>query len=424
MSTKPTSSALLRDLTELVAIPSVSAAPPECAMRRAAAWVARRLNRAGVRSVTFVPGTDPPVVIGEHRVSSKRPTLLLYGHYDVAPVGDRDRWPSPPFEAARHGAHVVGRGATDDKGPLIAQIHAAEDLIRGAAQLTPVNLRFLYEGAEEIGSRGLRDALAHLDAWLRPVDAVVACDSQTLPNGQPTLICSLRGEFSGDLTVIRPGPQRHSGRYGGLVPSPAAALAAVVSSLHTTAGHVALPGFYDGVDHLVPGDVTRSPAIVVTGLHTPGWGPGPRHIIPTQATAKLNVRLVDRQHPAAIEHALAAHARRNVRPPLRVDYTSHLQVRPWRLADRRSPELLAATRAISSVWGIPPAFVGSGGSIPAVPLLEDATAGAAMILCGFGAPSDQAHGAPEKVSLARLERTRRTIHHLAVELGHQRRGTT
>ncbi|RSM87878.1 peptidase M20 [Kibdelosporangium aridum] len=422
---------LVDDLAALQRIPTVSSS--EAALRRAEIWLERRLASLGVRRIPL-PG---PIVVAERKGDPTAPTVLVYGHYDVVATGPRDRWSVPPFSAVRTGQTLWGRGASDDKGPVVAGLHAVAKLTAIGRR---VNLKFLYDGEEEVGSPTLSRSLGCLRAWLSDVDAVVICDTDSTMAGRPTLTCSLRGGLTLDLTATGVGRTLHPGRYGGAVPNPAQALAMVLASLHRRDGRVAVPGFYEGihppspvttVDHEArlapvarpgwgePGRtaterVTTRPAIMVTSLCTT---PAAAHAIPAAAAAKLDVRLVPGQRPGQIAGMLASHLTANCPPGIRLDVQPFIRSEPWQLVDVRHPMLRVARESVQATWGIEPALVRSGGSIPAVPLLARVTPKAAVLLLGFTLPSDGAHSVDEHVDLRRMERAAQTLADLINRVG-------
>jgi acetylornithine deacetylase/succinyl-diaminopimelate desuccinylase-like protein len=340
----------------------------------------------------------------------------------------------------RSGHTLWGRGASDDKGPVVAGLHAVRTL---SATGRRVNLKFLYEGEEEIGSPTLPRNLGHLGGWLRDVDVVLVCDTEADAAGHPTLTCGLRGELTAELTVTGAGRTLHAGRFGGAVPNPAQALAMMIASLHHGDGRVAVAGFYDGIratlrlpvaDHEArlapvasnkwgePGRtpterVTTRPAVVVNALCTGGCRPGPWHVIPATAAAKLNLRLVPGQRPARIERLLGDHLAARLPAGTRMRLDPQVHVEPWWLTDLTHPGLRAAVAAVRRTWGAPPTLIRSGGTIPAVSLLARAIPRAAPVLLGMALPSDNAHGVDEHVDLDRMRRAAGTIAELVNQLG-------
>ena len=233
----------LRELAEFLRIPSISREPAHAGdMRRAAEWLAGRLRFAGGEVVE----TDgQPVVVGEWLGRPGRPTILVYGHYDVQPPGNEAEWASPPFEPSVRDGRIYARGATDDKGPLLIPILVAEALLAERGEL-PLNVRFLFEGEEEVGSPSLAGFLQeHRDRLA--ADLVVSADGAMWRPSEPSLTVAARGLVGLDLVVTGAGSDLHSGRHGGAVPNPLHALASILAGLHASDGSVAVAGFYDDV---------------------------------------------------------------------------------------------------------------------------------------------------------------------------------
>ena len=388
---------MIADLVTLQRFPTTAADP--AALGAARDWLRHRLTGLGFR---LVPG--PAEVVAQRPGQPGAPTILFYGHYDVVAPGPG--WTVPPFGAIRRGPTLWGRGASDDKGPIAAILHALR--LPSAA-----SVKVLFDGAEERGSPGLPGTLRLLRDWLRDVDAVVICDTEARPDGRPTLTAQLRGDLSVRLRMWAGGRPLHSGRHGGSAPDPARALSTAISSLFGPDGSIAIPGFYQDVVPVSGGFTTR-PAIVVTGLQA-----GTSHsTIPAQATAELDIRLVPDQHPHHIFDLLCARLTEVSGIHSRVE--PRVSVLPWRLTDH--PLLRPAQVAVARNWGEPPVLVRSGGSMPAVPLLARTIPHAAMLLLGFALPGDNAHGPDEHVDLDRLRRASATIRELLRSPGHRQVG--
>lgn len=376
---------MIADLVTLQRFPTTAANP--VARREARDWLRHRLTGLGFR---LLSGSG--AVVAERPGDPGAPTILLYDHYDVVEPGPG--WTVPPFGAVRRGSTLWGRGASDDKGPIVAMLHA---LRRPSA----ASVKVLFDGAEESGSPALPTTVRSMRGWFRGVDAVLICDTEARPDGRPTLTAALRGDLSVRLRMWAGGRPLHSGRYGGFAPDPARALAFAISSLFRPDGSVAIRGFYRDT---APGRrFTSRPALVVTGLRA-----GSSHsTIPAYATAGLDLRLVPGQHPRPVFDLLRAHLAALALPGIHVRLDRQVSVEPWRLA--RHPMLDAARAAVERTWGVPPVLVRSGGSMPAVPVLARAIPRAAMLLLGFALPSDNAHGPDEHVDLRRLARAAATI---------------
>ncbi|HET7245408.1 MAG TPA: M20/M25/M40 family metallo-hydrolase [Streptosporangiaceae bacterium] len=422
--------ATLRRLLTLLRFPTVSAEPRHAPdMSACAAWLARMLGRIGLTDVRVWRGQVAPVVTAAWHGSRGGPTVLVYGHYDVQPVEPLTAWATDPFRPVRKGPHLYARGASDDKGQLMAHLAAIEAWLATSARL-PVNLRLILDGEEEIGSPTLVAAVA---AGWRPLAADVALVSDTwmLAPCAPVLITGLRGALGASLEVSGPRRDLHAGAFGGAVTNPAEVLASLVASLHDKAGRVAVAGFYDQVrpmtdkerQHLArvgPSDsamlapagtalghgepgfsaferVTRRPAVMVTDLCTSGEG---RTVVPARATADLNVRLAAGQEPARIAALLRRHLRARIPPGMHARLRIRSRCPPYTL-DPRAPVVRAVRSACRNVFGQEPALLPSGGSIPFVSTLAAARP-IDVALLGFGLPDDAAHAPNERLYLPNL----------------------
>lgn len=437
--------ATMRRLITLLRFPSVSAEPGHSAdMSACAAWLAGLLGQIGLTGIRVCRGRVAPVVTASWHGSRGGPTVLVYGHYDVQPAGPLSAWATDPFRPVRRGPHLYARGASDDKGQLMAHLAAIEAWLATAARL-PVNLRLVLDGEEEIGSPTLVAAVA---AGWRPLAADVALVSDTwmLAPDAPVVITGLRGALSASLDVLGARRDLHAGSFGGAVPNPAEVLATLVASLHDKAGRVAVANFYDQVrpmteqerQHLAragPRDpamlapagaapgygepgfsaferVTRRPAVMATDLRTSGQG---RTVVPARASADLNVRLAAGQEPGRVAALLRRHVRARIPPGT----SGRLRVQsgcPAYTLDPRAPVVRAVRSACLSVFGQEPAMLPSGGSIPFVSTLAAARP-IDVALLGFGLPDDAIHAPNERLYVPNLFRGTDTCVELYQHLG-------
>ena len=432
--------ATLHGLEELVRFPSVSADPRHARdLRRCADWLARRLRRIGLEAVRVVPTPRHPLVYGEWCRRPGRPTVLVYGHYDVQPADPVGAWRSPPFEPTRRGDDLYGRGASDDKGQLTAHLAAIEAWLAGAGR-APVNVRCLFDGEEEIGSPSLPSFLARHRRDLL-VDVAVLSDTRMLGPGRPAITYALRGLLNLELELQGPSRDLHAGTYGGAVHNPLQALCELIGRLHDADGRVAVPGFYDEVrrptwrDRRVmaasgPSDgtirreagvcrawgergfslyerTTLRPALTVNGIVGGYAGPGVKSVIPARATAKLGVRLVPDQDPRVVERLLREHIARCIPATVRATVHASGHARPT-LLNPYHPAMDAAVAACCRGFGTPPAFLRSGGTIPVVRLVQEIL-GAPTVLLGLALPDDQMHAPNERFHLPNLWRGTETL---------------
>ncbi len=424
--------ATLQRLVRFLGYPTVSADPRHRGdLTDCAAWLARTLRRIGLRDVRVWRGRAAPVVTAAWAGSPGRPTVLVYGHYDVQPAGPQSAWRTSPFRPAQNGQYLYGRGASDDKGQLMAHLAAIEAWLATTGRL-PVNLRLVLDGEEEIGSPTLVGAAVH--GW-PPLAADVGLVSDTwmLAPDVPVLITGLRGALRTRLEIRGPATDLHAGALGGAVANPAEALARLLASLHDKTGRVAVRGFYDRVrmpsggerDYLAragPSDeamlaltggvaghgepgfsaferITRRPAVVVTDLVTSGKG---RTVVPASAAADINVRLVADQDPDVVTERLRRHLLSRMPPGVRGRLQAGDRCPPYDL-DRRSPVIRAVRAACRGAFGRDPVLLPSGGSIPFVSTLA-AARGIDIALFGFGLPDDGAHAPNERLYLPNLFR--------------------
>ncbi len=421
----------LAELCELLAIPSM-ANVRDGACRRAADWLLARLERLGL-SARIVEGAGPPNVIAGLHVGDDRPTLLIYGHYDVQPPEPLDEWRSDPFAPEVRDGLLYARGASDDKGQLYAHMMAIEAWQRAGGGAA-VNLKVFIEGEEEIGSPHLEALLAeHADELA--ADAAVISDSEFFAPNVPAITYSLRGLAYVELTVSGPAQDVHSGTHGGAVRNPLNALAGVVAAMHDPGGRVTIPGFYDdvlepspeelagwaelpfdeaeyasslGVDALTGGEQGLGvlqrrwarPTLDCNGIVGGYAGEGAKTIIPATALAKLSMRLVPRQDPARIVAALEGYCRRLCPPGVSVDMKVLAQARPVLLATD-GPAMQAARDALAEAFGRPAAMIRCGASVPVTELVQRLL-GLDAVLMGFGLPSDNLHGPNEHFDLEQL----------------------
>jgi acetylornithine deacetylase/succinyl-diaminopimelate desuccinylase-like protein len=423
------SSELLAGLSEFLAIPSVSNDPAhEDDMRRAADWVAAELGWANGR---VVETAGHPVVLAEWLGLPGAPTILVYGHYDVQPPGDEAEWQTPPFEPSIRDGRIYARGATDDKGPVLVALETGRRMFEQTGGL-PLNVRFLIEGEEEIGSPSLGGFLAaHRDELA--ADLVVSADGAMWRASEPSVSIAAKGLVAFDLVVEGAATDLHSGRHGGAVQNPNHALARIVASLHADDGAVAVDGFYDGIESLsdadreslrqIPFDEEAYRASIGAGeLHgEPGYstlerlwarptlevnelrGGGPFTVIPRVARAHLTSRLVPGQRPEAVGEALAAHVARH-RPP---GVSARVEMLPGPVRayviGAEHPAVQAGVHALRHVYADEePLLVRIGGTLPAAVLFEE-TLGVKTLLFSFSTSDEQLHAPNEFFRLSRIE---------------------
>jgi acetylornithine deacetylase/succinyl-diaminopimelate desuccinylase-like protein len=392
-------------------------------MRRAAAWVAGRLAFANGR---VVETAGHPVVLGERIVDPDAPTILVYGHYDVQPPGDEAAWETPPFEPSVRNGRLYGRGSTDDKGPVVVALETAR------AWDGPLNVRFLIEGEEEIGSPSLPAFLEEHRGALQ-ADLVVSADGAMWRASEPSVAVAAKGLLALDVVVTGPATDLHSGRHGGAVHNPNHALARIVASLHTDDGGVAVSGFYDDVAELAPADreaLERVPfdeevyrgEIGAPGLHGEPdrstlerlWarptlevnelrGGGAFTVIPREARAHVTCRLVPEQDPDRVFEAIAAHVADVSPPGVAVSVERGPGAVPAYAIPADHPAVRAAHSALHTVYrDREPLLVRIGGTLPAAVLFERVL-GLKTLLFSFSTADENLHAPNEFYRLERLD---------------------
>ena len=434
----------IQQLAEFVSIPSFSSEPRHVNdVRGAAGWLRARLREAGIPRTALIETGGAPLVWGEWSVSDTAPTVLMYGHNDVVARGSGQSWRSPAFAPVRRGRFLYGRGASDDKGPLLAQLSAVEAWAKSVGQ-PPLNVLCLYEGDEEVGSPHLRRLLRAgrlPPSAVGPVDAVLVCDTRMLAAGHPALVVGLRGSLAAEIDVRGSARDLHAGAFGGLVANPANELAALVTSLHDGQGRITIDGFYRDVaappyqhrdpaaeglvakqllSHAGPGVSAGErgftayergalrPSLDVVGLMAGRAGPAGGVTIPRSAVAKLSFRLVPGQDPHGVAPLLQRHLTRRAPHGVTVRTAFSKPARPV-VIDPRQAAIRAAIKALRSGFGRTPALLRSGGTIPVVQPF--AMRVAVPVLMGFARPDDGMHGPNERVDLVALAAGARSLVH-------------
>jgi acetylornithine deacetylase/succinyl-diaminopimelate desuccinylase-like protein len=423
-------------LKDFLSIPSVSTKPDhQQDMVRCATWLADQL-RFGALDVAVMPTAGHPVVVAKNRHQPGRPTVLVYGHYDVQPPEPLEQWVSPPFQPTIRKTDagtdaIYARGAVDDKGQVWC--HTEAILAWQAHGGLPVNLTFLIEGEEEIGSDHLEAfVVEHRDAL--KADIAVISDTNQFARGLPAITYGLRGLCYAEITITGPSHDLHSGLFGGAVPNPANILCEVIGSLHDRNGRVMIDGFYDDVVELTPAEremwrklpftdeafaqsvgipkgngeagfsaLERKwarPTCDVNGITTGYQGPGAKTVIPAVASAKVSMRLVPRQDPVKIQRAFEQTIRSRCPDNVKVSFEWHGASEPVLVPiDSKATQLAAA--ALHRGFGVEPTFMREGGSIPVVGLIKRVL-GIDTLLLGFGLPDDRVHSPNEKFDLDAL----------------------
>lgn len=436
-------------LKALLRIPSVSAQPGHNAdTLRAAEFVRDDLRRMGVEAdlVTFPQGH--PIVYGERLDAPGKPTLLVYGHYDVQPAEPLGPWDSDPFEPVERNGNLYARGATDDKGQMFTHLKAAEAWLKTAGKL-PVNVKFLIEGEEEVGGKNLEEYVASAAEKLACDYAVISDTSQFAP-GVPAVTYGLKGLAYFELRIQGADRDLHSGTYGGAVQNPLNALCSVLASMKGSDGRIQIEGFYDKVRPLEDWERSEFAALPFSeeafqrDLHVPAlfgeegyttlerkgarptfdinglWGgysgPGPKTVLPCQAGAKFSFRLVPDQDHREVGRLVRAHIQKHCPPGVTWELDEMHGAPAVVVQVKGSPGVEAAVKAVEAGFGRPPVFIREGGSIPVVGLLKTHLKVDTLLL-GWGQNDDNLHGPNEKFSTADFHRGIKASAHLLAELG-------
>lgn len=426
----------LNQLLDLIRIPSVSSLPDHLPdVVRAAEWTAHKMTSVGIEHVEVMETGGHPVVYGDWLHANGRPTILIYGHFDVQPVDPIAQWHHPPFEPHVTEDRIYARGASDDKGGMITPILAIEALL-ATEKKVPVNVKFCFEGQEEIGSPQLPAFLAqHKEKFA--CDLVVSADSMQWSEDQPMLVTALKGLVGLQINVKGPRTDLHSGLHGGVLQNPIEALSNIIASLRSTDGRIAVAGFFDDVVNLTPNDraqiaavpfddhnyqaelaisdffgepgyttVERNwarPTLELNGIWGGFQGEGTKTVIPSMAHAKISCRLVANQSPEKIFAALKAH--------ILAHAPQGVQVEVEKLPGRADPFFMAADHpahkiaaaVLNELYGKEPYYVRVGGSVPVIPIFA-AVLGAPTVSFGWSMGDEQLHAPNEFFRLMHLQR--------------------
>jgi acetylornithine deacetylase/succinyl-diaminopimelate desuccinylase-like protein len=420
----------LEELKALLAIPSISALPEHAAdVTRCAEWCADEMRRIGLQNVRLIPTPGNPVVYGDWLGAQNAPTILFYGHYDVQPVDPLDLWLSPPFEATIRDGEIYARGSADDKGQVFMHFKAVEAHMKQSGEL-PVNIKFILEGEEEVGSAHLDDFIrAHKDE-LR-ADVVVISDSPMFARGVPSMCYGLRGLVYFQIDLRGSSTDLHSGSFGGAVANPGFVLAQMLAQMKDRSGRIKIPGFYDDVVPLLDAErkaweslpfnekqykkafgipkvfgetgystlerTWARPTFEVNGLLSGFTSEGAKTVLPAVAMAKVSMRLVPNQDPDKIARLFEDHVASITPKTMELKITRMHGGKPW-MTSYDNPFVQAAGRAIERGFGRKPVFTREGGSIPVVSTFQEEL-GLPSVLFGVGLPDENAHAPNEKLDV-------------------------
>jgi acetylornithine deacetylase/succinyl-diaminopimelate desuccinylase-like protein len=425
----------LNDFLSFLKIPSISTLPEnEKDIDAAAQWLASQLDKLSFEDVAILPTAKHPVVYGSWmKAGSQAPTILVYGHYDVQPVDPIDLWKSDPFDPDIREDNVYARGASDMKGQIVAHLKAMEAILKSGD--LPVNIKYMVEGEEEIGSPSL-EAFLRQNGDRFKCDFCLNADSGILGAEIPSLTYALRGLAYFEIRLQGPPGDLHSGSFGGAVINPGNILCNLIAGMKDADYKVTLTGFYDDVRPLSEDErqelaklpqteewwrkqsganvldgekgytpterATARPTLDVNGLYSGFIGEGSKTVLPAKAMAKISMRLVPDQKPDLIKRSLETYLAENVPPGISwelIDLSSCIAG----IIDRNSDAVKAASRSLEQVWGKSPLFKREGGSVPVVGLIKEIL-GVNSLLLGFGLPDDNLHAPNEKMYLPNFYR--------------------
>lgn len=432
----------LAELADFLTIPSISALSEHKEdVQRAAQWMAAALSKAGLEHVQILPTAGHPVVYADYIKAPGRPTVLVYGHYDVQPVDPVSLWETPPFEPTIRDGRLFARGASDDKGQVFMHVKAIEALLEQGLDL-PVNIKFCVEGEEEVGSRNLPAFVeAHQD--LLAADVLLISDTTILGPGQPAICYGLRGLCGLEVHLRAAKSDLHSGLFGGAVPNALHALVELLATLHDKTGRVAVPGFYEDVQPLsveertalnaLPHDdaafraslglkelvgepgygtqerIMARPTLELNGVYGGFQGEGSKTVIPAEAHAKITCRLVNDQEPEKVTRLIEDHLRRHAPTGVTLTVNSREGGRPF-VTRFDSPAIAAAAKAYEAGFGVAPYYMRMGGSIPIVEtfgrLLQ-----IPVVMMGFALPEENFHAPNEYFTLENFDKGLLTLAH-------------
>jgi acetylornithine deacetylase/succinyl-diaminopimelate desuccinylase-like protein len=437
----------LDELKAISGIASISTDPASQAfMQEAAEWIAAKLRALNMENVTIFPTAGHPVVYAEWLGAGVgSPTVLVYGHYDVQPAEPLELWETEPFTPSVRGEYIYARGVTDMKGQVLAFLNAME-AVQSTGSL-PVNVKFLIEGEEEIGSPNLKQFITQHQEMLA-CDFALNPDTGMIATDVPTITYALRGMAYFELRLYGPDHDLHSGVFGGAVHNPAQVLCDLIAGMHDEQGRVTLPGYYDSVvdlDQEERAELARlpisretfleqcgapdlwgeegyspveqigaRPTLEINGLYSGYTGPGAKTVLPATAMAKISMRLVPKQEPDQVKDQLTRYL--EVNAPKTVRWELDVLVGgPASISDRNSPWIQALSEAMETVWGKRPVFKREGGSVPVVSLFSEILK-VESVNTGFSTPADNMHSPNEKMHLPTWKRGTEALIHFVFNM--------
>lgn len=437
------------ELLDFLRIPSISALSAHTAdVQRAAEWVAARLRAAGMEHIEIMPTEGHPVVYADWLHAEGKPTIMIYGHFDVQPVDPLSLWDHPPFEPFVEGDRVYARGASDDKGNMFAPILALEALLASAGAL-PVNVKCFFEGQEEIGSPYLPTFVAAQRERFA-CDLIVSADSSQWSEQEPNILLSFKGLCGLQIDLYGANSDLHSGLFGGMVQNPIHALVRLLDSMRSPAGVILVEGFYNDVVPLTAVDRARiaavpfdeaaelaalgiseffgeqgytprerswaRPTLEVNGIWGGFQGEGSKTVLPNEAHAKITCRLVANQDPLTIRDLVAAHIARHLPPGVRANVALRTSTAKPYAMPADDPANMVIREVLVAMYGREPYYIRSGGSIPVCTLFREEL-GTYTASFGFALPDERIHAPNEFFRFSSFRRGQAGYCHLLQRLG-------
>lgn len=425
----------VEELKDFLRIPSISTNPENKAdVARCAQYVSDQMNKSGLQNIQIIPTPGHPIAYGEWLGAPGKPTILYYGHYDVQPVDPVNLWSSGPFEPTIKDGYIYARGSSDDKGQVFLNLKSVEAHMKTNGKL-PVNVKFMIEGEEEIGSVNLENFITSHKELLK-ADVVLVSDTSFFDDEMPSIAYGLRGLCYMQVDLTGPNRDLHSGVYGGAVANPINELAIIISKLKDKNGKITIPGFYDKVRQLTKAErdaykklpfakkayfkdlgiketfgekgysileqVSGRPCLDCNGIWGGFQGEGAKTVLPSKASAKISMRLVPNQTPQQIAKLFERYVKKLCPKTMQIKVTELHGGYPA-ITDITTKEIIAASNALHKVFKKKPLFAREGGSIPVIASFERLL-GLKSVLMGFGLDTDAIHSPNERFKLDNFHR--------------------
>lgn len=422
----------IEELKHILRIPSISTLPQHREdIIRMSEWLKVHFMEIGLNKVQILPTKGHPILYGEWTNAKNKPTILIYGHYDVQPADPIEQWHTPPFEPTIKNKSIYARGASDDKAQFFTHLKAIQSYLQTNKSL-PVNIKIILEGEEELGSKNLESFISKHQKLIQANIALVS-DTHMIGINQPQIEISLRGLVYFEINIQTAKQDLHSGTYGGGVANAANILTQLLNQLKNSQQKILIPHFYDQIKPLThtekkhthtdinefkknanayhyisePGYLPHTmpkfrPSLDINGIQSGFTGIGPKTIIPSQATAKISCRLVPNQNPAQISHNLIKYLKNLTPPSVKIQITQLSQCNPVNISPQNQ-YIKKSFQTLQTTFGEKPKFSREGGSIPVVEILQRIS-NIDTVLMGYGLPDDNLHAPNEKFYLPHFQK--------------------